>query len=325
MGLGAAGSATYNVSNAGSDPTSSVGGGGAHNNLQPYTVVNFIIKYTNGDTPGDSQLTNRVSALEAGTTSVQVLREKLKRAQFALIGGGRRKVYDGAFSWGPQFRTVGIGNDSLMPSGYWNIDMPPDGTVIPVHGHPTVTSITVGAITAGRITVTSIGAYSALYYDVPIGQGTASQPNRFHLVDISTTFTIPDSWILVINRTVDPYVPEWKWGDGRQQDWWHDLGLINSWVTFGAGFMTASWKRTHNGEIVTRGLIKSGTVAVPFCSVDTGRPGPDSTQIYSQFSGTGTARIDLAADGTMTVTAYTTGGSNVSVSLDGIHWFPAGS
>ena len=37
----------------------------AHNNIQPYQVVNYIIKYTNGDTAGDSQLTQRVSALEA--------------------------------------------------------------------------------------------------------------------------------------------------------------------------------------------------------------------------------------------------------------------
>jgi microcystin-dependent protein len=40
------------------------GGGATHNVLQPYTVVNFIIKVTNGDTPDDSQLTQRVSNLE---------------------------------------------------------------------------------------------------------------------------------------------------------------------------------------------------------------------------------------------------------------------
>lgn len=41
----------------------------AHNNLQPYSVVNFIIKYSNGDTPGDSQLTQRVSQLETNWES----------------------------------------------------------------------------------------------------------------------------------------------------------------------------------------------------------------------------------------------------------------
>ncbi len=37
------------------------GGGGAHNNLQPYIVLNYIIKYSAGETPGDSQLAGMIS------------------------------------------------------------------------------------------------------------------------------------------------------------------------------------------------------------------------------------------------------------------------
>lgn len=66
------GAHSHNVtmSNAGaytgmSASSANTGGGGAHNNLQPYLVVNYIIKYSNGDTAGDSQLTQRVSTLEA--------------------------------------------------------------------------------------------------------------------------------------------------------------------------------------------------------------------------------------------------------------------
>lgn len=40
------------------------GGGQAHNNLQPYLVVNYIIKASAGWTAGDSELATRVGALE---------------------------------------------------------------------------------------------------------------------------------------------------------------------------------------------------------------------------------------------------------------------
>ena len=43
------------------------GGNGSHNNLQPYQVVNYIIKTTSGTTAGDSPLTARVSAIETTT------------------------------------------------------------------------------------------------------------------------------------------------------------------------------------------------------------------------------------------------------------------
>ena len=47
-----------------SSPLSTVGGGGAHNNLQPYIVLNYIIKTSAGITSGDSELATRVGAVE---------------------------------------------------------------------------------------------------------------------------------------------------------------------------------------------------------------------------------------------------------------------
>lgn len=40
------------------------GGSGAHNNLQPYIVLNYIIKYSAGETPGDSELATRIGNVE---------------------------------------------------------------------------------------------------------------------------------------------------------------------------------------------------------------------------------------------------------------------
>lgn len=53
----ATGSSAYNLPG--------IGGGQAHNNLQPYIVTNYIIKATSGWSAGDSELAQRVGVLEA--------------------------------------------------------------------------------------------------------------------------------------------------------------------------------------------------------------------------------------------------------------------
>jgi microcystin-dependent protein len=58
-------SASGNHTHTVSGTTGSTGSGEAHTNLQPYQVVNYIIKTTAAVTPGDSELAPRISELEA--------------------------------------------------------------------------------------------------------------------------------------------------------------------------------------------------------------------------------------------------------------------
>ena len=63
----AVGNHTHTYSGTTSSSTStnqSTGGGGAHNNLQPYIVLNYIIKTSAGITSGDSELATRVGIVE---------------------------------------------------------------------------------------------------------------------------------------------------------------------------------------------------------------------------------------------------------------------
>lgn len=52
------------IGTANTSLTTATGGGQAHNNLQPYLVVNYIIKASAGWTAGDSELATRVGAVE---------------------------------------------------------------------------------------------------------------------------------------------------------------------------------------------------------------------------------------------------------------------
>lgn len=260
---------------------------------------------------------------EVALASADVLDRKVSRLQNVLMGPGVRKVNQTAIAWSGFFRTMGAGKDVLNPAGFFMVDMPPDGTVIPVLGHATISSITVAL---GRIAMNTLSGYSALYYELPIGAATsATDYSRFRIVDYTANFDIPASWILICAHNADMQ-PTWMWGDGRQQDYWHTLSLSSSWVAYGGSFPAPAWKFGTDGKINLRGLMKSGTTAGGFAAIaGLGPEGPTPTQtsgVFMVMSATGQARIDVTPLGTLTVLLYVGTGSNSNVSLDGVSWFP---
>lgn len=98
--------------------------------------------------------------------------------------------------------------------------------------------------------------------------------------------------------------------------------LTNSWVNYGTGnHRVAGYRRNPDGTIELRGLIKLGTagIAAPAFTLPVGYR-PSQIEIFTGFSNTGHARIDVYEDGKVCVMSYTTGGSNAFVSLAGIRF-----
>lgn len=296
--------------------------------LQPYLTVNYIIKFTNGDTQGDSQLTQRVSGLEAGTTYSMKVRDKMRRLEHVLTGGGIRKVSINGVYWSERFIVLGAGKDAIVPSAYWDITVPPAGTVIPVYNESGRTTATVAA--TGWIPLTDWGA---LYYELPLGSPTLSTDfTKYRIVGFSTStpdFTVPENWILICARNTDPMSPALTWGDGRSQDFWKSLGLTNGWInysgndaTIATNYGTCAWRWSDDGKVVMRGLVANGAAGL-IVQLPNTIMGPDQRAIFIQNASGGICRLDVTYDAGIYFMNYlATGGSGGFVSLEGIEWYP---
>jgi hypothetical protein len=286
-------------------------------------TVNYVIKYTNGDTQGDSQLTQRVSDLESGVSYSVKLRDKMSRLQQVLTGGGFRKVdYTKGISWSERFIMLGSDMDSLSPTGYFQIDMPPNGTVIPVFSKTALASITVAN---GYIPMDDWGA---LYYDLPIGASNLSDPTRFKYVSYvnDTGHKIPPSWVLIAVRKLDAWSPLITWGDGVRLDYWKNLGLTNPWYyysgssTLGTDYAPASWRFAHDGKIELRGLVGGGSAGQTIFT--SSLLGPEQRAIYTVMMNGGIGRVDITYDGSAVLMWAMTGATGAFLSLEGIGWYP---
>lgn len=94
--------------------TANKGGGGAHNNLQPYITIIYIIKASAGITPGDSALASRVGTLEVNSVAPIKLNGQTLSTSYAIPAG-----YNG-LSVGPV--TIANGVTITVPDGSaWSI------------------------------------------------------------------------------------------------------------------------------------------------------------------------------------------------------------
>ncbi|WP_327068719.1 siphovirus ReqiPepy6 Gp37-like family protein [Kitasatospora sp. NBC_01302] len=192
-----------------------------------------------------------------------------QRSQNQLTGGGRIYWDGNGFSWSTRFIAISIGRGSWAPDGYFDISMPPDGTVIPVVGHYGATSVTV---TGGRINISGLTRWAALWYKIPYGSGSASNPANFLVTGYTAGAPAPpDDCVLVAAFNSDGWgAPSLKLGTGELIDHWRNLTLQNSWVNFDSNltatnpdvptntWSSAAFRKLPGGQVEVKGLIKGG-------------------------------------------------------------------
>lgn len=97
---------------------------------------------------------------------------------------------------------------------------------------------------------------------------------------------------------------------------WTAPTLTNSWANFGAGTVPAGY-RLAGDRVELRGVVMSGTAAVAMFTLPTGYR-PSLIHLFSVFAGPGGARLDVGADGIVTLRSYFATGNNSMVSLCGV-------
>lgn len=105
-------------------------------------------------------------------------------------------------SWTQRWIAIDNGRGSHYSTvGYFEMNVPADGTVITGYGGAANYTVSGGVI--------KVPIWVSLYYELPIGSGFASVPANFKLVGFSSDFVIPNTWVRIV--MVD--------GDGSNAHW----------------------------------------------------------------------------------------------------------
>lgn len=263
----------------------------------------------------------RVVILGSGGTDLQGY---VQQAQSTLSGGGIRATNSTGVGWDGRFIAIGAGRGPRSaPFGYFNIEVPPDGTVIPAIGKPSVSSVTV----AGGII--PMDPWDTLWYIPPLGGNYPSVPANFRIMgylDTGAPYQAPAHWVRVVSRNGDPGVSSgygtqaeaYMWADGRAMDYDRLPVWQNGWGNYGSPYKSGTYRR-DDGWVTIEGLVSGGTVSSgttgTVFNVPKGyRPGAQVT--FPTISNSALGRVDVFANGDVRATL----GSSVWLSLQPIRY-----
>lgn len=163
--------------------------------LQGWTtsITSDLTAYTAMVTPAIELPRTTQDALDVNSEALSYM----SRAQAIIHGGGTVTVsasYE--VKWSARFIVISAGRSATTASnGYFDIDMPPVGTVITgVGGAANQTTTAAGIVLA---------PWQALYYILPLGSTNPSVAANFRVASYTAASTIDDNWILIAARNGD--------------------------------------------------------------------------------------------------------------------------
>ncbi|WJN63275.1 minor tail protein [Streptomyces phage phiScoe54] len=233
-----------------------------------------------------------------------------------MLTGGGNIFWNGQYlRWGKRFIALGVGKSTALDTGgYFQIDMPPVGTVIPILGD-----------TATSTTVTSTGiqmnaaAWGVLWYKLPWGGNATSVPANFVITGYRNDMTPPgEDWVMVaaINSEAAPAATySLKLGTGEQLDHWKSLSYKNGWTSYTTGtegvypepagvldgtpnYRGAAYRLGAGRMVEFKGLIKGGTATNGYdiCTMPVGYR-PYANHIFYLPNNGAMMRVDVYSEG----------------------------
>ncbi|MGB2791273.1 MAG: hypothetical protein WBC29_01850 [Candidatus Moraniibacteriota bacterium] len=231
--------------------------------------------------------------------------------QRSLSGGGARSVSSTGIAWTSRLITIGPGRGATgAASGFFDINVPANGTVIP----------RIGVTPTGSATVASgvipMAAWDTLWYVLPLGSTFSSQPGNFIITSYTADAMVPAHWVRVVARSGDTACATYTWGDGREQDIERTVTFQNGWGNYGSIYKTATY-RYENGNVILSGLVAGGTVSTGATGTIFTLPAgfrPGAARVFGTQCSTGTARCDVLETGEVKAMA----GANPWFTISGI-------
>lgn len=244
------------------------------------------------------------------------------RAQSQLAGGGTKTVSSsGAVSWSARFLASSFGRGAtLATGGYFDIQMPPNGTVIPAFGGATSKTVSGGVI--------PLSSWDILWYELPFGSGVSSVPGNFRVTGNSGNFVVPNNWILIAFRNNDSGRVEWATGEAMAMDtqqgggWAYIPAASSAFPSTG----TAPQFRVIGDTVYLRGRTwrTSGTDTTGYTLPTHARPVTGTVNLICRYSGSSSQvlQVAIATNGNIVFSSSLANGDSTTnwVSMDNISY-----